>query len=143
MERSLWSGMVKVFLICGVPGSGKTWICKQLTEKFTHVANDDHIGGDYCKEIYRAARSSEKPVLADCPFAERLVRDDLIKRGLDVTPLFIVEAAQTVKKRYEARDGMPIPTNHLTRAMNIGKRADEWRAPKGTSQEILEYLRGI
>lgn len=135
--------MQPVYLICGVPGSGKTWVCSQLTEKYTYVANDDHIGGDHLKEIYRAARSSEKPILADCPFGERLIRDNLINRGLDVTPVFIVEDPQVIKRRYEKRDGVPIPTNHISRAMNIGARADQWRSKKGTSEEILEYLRGL
>lgn len=133
--------MQKVYLVCGVPGSGKTWVCSQLQDRFTYVPNDDYIGGDYVKELYRAARSSEKPILGDCPFAERMVRDKLIGLGIDLVPVFIVEPAQVVKKRYEEREGKPCPTQHLTRAMNIKERAEIWRAPFGTSSEVLDILK--
>lgn len=135
--------MQTIYLICGVPGSGKTWVCNQLTDKFTYIANDDFIGSDPIKEAYRASRSSEKPVLFDCPFGERLVRDNLINKGCQVIPVFVIEDPQTTKKRYESREGKPFPSQHLTRSMSIGARAEQWRAKSGTSEEILQYLRGI
>lgn len=135
--------MKNVYLICGVPGSGKTWVARQLEDKFNYIPNDDFIGKDYIQELFRAARNSDKPVLADCPFGERLVRDELERRGTPVVPVFIVENAQLIKKRYEARDKKPIPSAHITRAINLSKRAEEWRAFYGTSQEVLEHLRAL
>jgi gluconate kinase len=135
--------MQKVYLVCGVPGAGKSWVCNQLTEKFTYVPNDDYIGGDHLKEVYRAARASEKPVLVDCPFAERTVRDNLINNGVDVIPVFIVESPQTVKRRYESREGKPVSQSTLTRAMSIAQRAIQWRAFQGTSEKVLEHLKGV
>lgn len=135
--------MQKVYLVCGVPGSGKTWVCSQLEDKFQYVRNDDHIGGDYPKEVYRAARSSEKPILADCPFGERHVRKLMAELGLEVEPLFIVEKPALIKERYEARDLKPIPQQHITRAINMKARAEEWDAVFGTCQEILAHLREV
>lgn len=140
---SVATNVQKVYLVCGVPGSGKTWACEQLKDKFTYVPNDEHIGGDHLKEVYRAARSSEKPVLADCPFAERIVRETLTNQGLYVIPVFVVEDPQLIKKRYEAREGKPIPTSHLTRALNMQKRAEDWRAFFGTSEEVFQHLRDL
>lgn len=135
--------MQKIYLLCGVPGSGKSWVCEQLQEKFEYIANDDYIGKDYIKELFLRARRSEKPVLADCPFAERKVREELENLKLTVVPYFIVESPQVVKKRYEARDLKPVPSNVVTRSMTIKNRADEWRAPHGTSSEVLELLRSV
>lgn len=136
--------MKPVFLLCGVPGSGKTWVAQKLEDKFNYFENDDYIGrGDFGAELIKESRNSDKPILATCPFAERELRDRLLRNEVEVFPVFIVENPQVIKKRYEAREMRPIPTQHLTRAMNIQKRADEWQAPHGTSSEVLELLRGV
>lgn len=135
--------MKPVYLVCGVPGSGKSWVCEQLKDKFAYVRHDDWIGGDYAAEVAKAARHSGKPVLADCPFAERELRQKISQKGIVVYPVFIVESPQVVQRRYEAREKKPVAKNTLTRAMSIGSRADEWNAPKGTSEEILKMFREL
>ncbi len=133
--------MQPIYLVCGVPGSGKSWVCDQLTHKFHYVRHDDYIQGDYTKGLAYEAKASEKPVIGDCPFGERVLIKDLEDRGLSVTPVFIVEDGQVVRKRYEARDKKPIPPQHITRAINIRHRAEEWRCFYGTSSEVLEHLK--
>lgn len=136
--------MQKIFLLCGVPGSGKTWVAMQLIHKFHYFENDDFIGrGDYGSELIKASRHSERPILATCPFAERELRDRLENSDIKVIPVFIVENAQLIKKRYEARDLKPIPSQHITRAINIKKRAEDWGAFNGTSEEVLKHLEGL
>lgn len=135
--------MQPIYLICGVPGSGKTWVCDQLENDFTYVAHDDHVNKTYPMELFNYSRTSDKPILADCPFAERVLREELIARNLKVIPVFIVEDAQTVKARYEKREQRSIPKNFLTRAQTIGARAAEWKAFRGTSAEVLAHLKGI
>lgn len=135
--------MQKIYLVCGVPGSGKSWVCNQLSEKFEYIANDDFIGKDYLKELFAAARRSEKPILADCPFAERKVREELEAMRLKVIPYFIVESPQVVKQRYEKREGRPVEKNTISRAMSIKGRAEEWNAPHGTSSQVLELLKAV
>lgn len=135
--------MKKVYLVCGVPGSGKSWVCEQLLNRFDYVRHDDYIQGDYTKGIVYAAKRAEKPVLGDCPFGERVLVQELEKHGLEVTPLFIVEDPQLIKKRYEARDKKPFPPQHLTRAISIKNRAREWQAFSGKPEEVLAYLKDV
>ncbi len=130
-----------VTLLCGVPGSGKTWVATALRDKFCYVEHDycdDPVG-----QAWIAANTQAKPVLLDCPFAERKIRDALIDKGLNVTPVFIVEDPATIAHRYASREGKPASKSTLTRSVTIKERAEEWGAKFGTSTEILDYLRGL
>lgn len=136
----------RVFLVCGVPGSGKSWVCEQLKQEYEYVRHDDFIGREpnaFVSSIFNAARSSQKPILADCPFKERQVREELLDRDLRVIPVFIIESPEVVKNRYEAREKKPVSQATLTRAISIRLRATEWNALSGTSGEIFNILKSF
>jgi gluconate kinase len=138
--------MTKVYVLCGVPGSGKTWVCSQLTDKFRFVAHDDDYKSHPDRVIKAALENSgteNRPVLTDCPFAERELRDKLEGAGFRVVPIFIVEPPEVVSGRYLKRTGKPLPQNSLTRAVSILNRAKEWKARHGTSIEIRDYLQNL
>lgn len=128
-----------LYLLCGVPGSGKTWVCRQLEDAFNWVPHDDHLD-DLIPALVSALRQSDKPLITECPFAERHLREKLEYHGFDVRPVFIVEDPETVRRRYFERERKPIGKASLTRAATILNRAKEWDAPYGTSAEVLKYL---
>lgn len=134
-----------VLLLCGVPGSGKTWVMRQLAHKFALVHNDDYIGygHEHKASVVSLVADMDKPVLVDCPFGERPFRDCLESHGLEVYPFFIVEEPWVIQERYEAREGKPVSKATLTRAETILERAAEWNVPRGTSEEILAHLREL
>lgn len=99
--------------------------------------------GGYSDALNCITRNSSGPVLADCPFAERKLRDELGRMNIRVIPFFIVEEPRVIASRYQDREGKPIARQHLTRAMSIQDRADEWEAPSGTSEEILKILKEL
>ena len=134
-----------VLLLCGVPGSGKTWVMSQLGDKYAIVHNDDYIGygHEHRASVVSLCADGDRPVLVDCPFGERPFREALENCGLEVYPFFIVEEPHVVAERYEAREGEPVSKATLTRAETIIERAAEWNVPRGTSQEILEHLREL
>lgn len=132
----------KVILVCGVSGSGKTWICEQLKHKFEYVPHDQYYD-DIVPVIVNIALGSNKPIITEVPFAERPLRDALQSLGFDIFPVFVIEDAEVVSQRYLAREGKPIQKSAYTRASTIIKRAEEWGSPHGTSQEVLEYLQGL
>lgn len=129
-----------IYLLCGVPGSGKTWVASQLRSQYRYVPHDDHIDGNLIQELRKAAKG-DKPVLTECPFGERVLRAKLELMGLQVKAVFIVEDARVVSKRYFSDRGRLLPKSSWTRAGSIVERAKEWKAPYGTSSEILAYLR--
>jgi hypothetical protein len=134
--------MERVILVCGVSGSGKTWVCRQLTHKFNYVSHDDHRE-HVAEVIAHHAKTSDRPIIADCPFGERLLKEDLEGRGITVIPYFVIEPPEKVARRYREREGKPLPKSAYTRAITITQRADEWNAPRGTSEELLTLLNAL
>jgi uridine kinase len=130
-----------VHMVCGVPGSGKSWVCEQLTEKFTYVRHDDFIKAerDLLAAIISAA-TKDKPVLMDCPFGERELKQKIEALGLKVKPWFIVEPTEIVKSRYLKRTGKALPQASVTRSASIINRANEWQAVRGPSSDIFRAL---
>ncbi len=155
--------MKPVYLVIGVSGSGKSWACRQVRDKFTYVPHDrcwihptaqpeDSIdpkwGPPGSKSVHievlsKVVRTADKPVLTECPFAERKLRQDLENDGIQVIPIFVIEPPETVKQRYEAREGNPIPKAALTRATTLIERAREWGGFHGTSAQVAEHLKGL
>ena len=68
----------KLYLICGVSGSGKTWVCKQLTNKYNYVPHDLNFANIY-QAISIAAQKSKNPIITECPFGERIQMEGLKK----------------------------------------------------------------
>ena len=134
--------MQEIYLVCGVPGSGKTWVCRQLAHKAYYIPHDLHYR-DHAHALLKASRTSIKPIITEVPFAERVLRETLEKHGITVKPIFVIEDVQTIADRYEAREGKKIPKNNITRAKSIIDRAKEWNAFMGKSEEVLKHLDSI
>jgi predicted kinase len=142
----------KVTIIVGTPGSGKTWVANQIRDTHTVVDHDSNNGLDaqaYAQAI--AARVNarvlaarlplDKPVVAEAPFSLSKLQEALSRQGIASEAVFITEQAQTVKQRYEAREGKPIPAGYEKRIETFKKRATEQGATTGTAKEVLDYLR--
>ena len=131
-----------IYMICGVPGSGKTWVCKQLEDSYEYIAHDDYIDD---KELYfrmlESADADDVPVITECPFKERPMRERLESMRCKVKPVFIVEDPEVIEARYRRREsGKALPKSSVIRASTIRNRAEEWKAPFGTSEWVLNYL---
>ena len=144
--------MKPIYLLCGVSGSGKSWVCQQLKSKFTYVAHDQFFVGErihhaqgqrkYIASLIAAA-AGDKPVITECPFAERQLKEQLERAGLKVIPYFVIEPTDVVRTRFRAREGQEPSQNVLTRSVTIRKRAEEWKAPSGTSTAIRDMLQKV
>jgi len=137
-----------IYLLCGVPGSGKTWVIDQLFNcrppiGFTSIEHDSVSR----EQLLSLAKSLYPPthmkrnVIIDCPFDERSLRSELEHLNLKVTPLFIVEHPKVIEARYFKREGKRPSQSILTRAETIMNKVREWNAFYGTSQEVLDFLR--
>ena len=130
-----------VYLICGVPGSGKTWVCESLKGLATYVPIDRYHESALMPTLEKTSNASDTSIVLDCPFGERLLRGRLEAAGFTVRPFFIVEPVHVVQERYYQREGRYLGKAHVTRATTILDRALEWQAPYGTSEEILCLLK--
>lgn len=138
-----------IYLMIGVPGSGKSWVADQIKDKFDYVHHDGFIGhinqpGVYVKEILKVWKEATRPLLTEAPFSVSQIKDPLEKAGARVIPVIIVEDKKVLAERYEKdpkRDGKAIPKGHLTRMDTYLSRAKEYNAFVGNSSEVLEYLK--
>lgn len=136
---------VAVYLVIGVPASGKSWVCEQLTAQFEYVPHDAHIGAktnnDYIAAIVRAHKVATKPLLIETPFSVSQIKEPLEAHGYIVKSVFIIEDDKTLEERYKVRERKPIPLGHLTRQRTYKDRALTTQAFYGTSDAVLAYLK--
>lgn len=128
----------KIYLIVGVPGSGKTWVCKQLSDVFDYIPQDKYIGKKLAYHL--AIKSAKRTVVTDVPFGEAARKLELEKLGFEVIPIFIIEQRSVVASRYRARERKALDPSSLARASTLVNRARQWRAFHGTSKQVLDHL---
>lgn len=133
----------EVFAVVGCPGSGKTWVCEKLRDKFKYIAHDDHIspGANYVNAILSKVAESS-PILIEIPFSISQIKEPLERAGVRLTTLFILEDDRVISDRYFKRTGKSIPKGHLTRQRTYAQRAIESNSFTGTAHEVLEHLKG-
>ena len=135
-------GTVKqIYMVIGCPGSGKSWVCTRLIAEYQYVRHDSFIGADYVAEIVRQAKTATKPLLIETPFSVSQIKDPLELQEFRVTPVFIIEQPDVVRQRYRTREGKDIPAGHLSRQATYEQRARAWQAFRGTSDQVLAYLK--
>lgn len=151
-------------MLAGVSGSGKSWVCRQLKDKFNYVPHDvcwshpiakpDLSAKDpqwgpkgsvsiHPEVVAMMAKASKKPIITEVPFAERELKSKLEDEGIKVIPVFVIEDPRTIKSRYQDREGKALPKSALSRAISIVERAKEWGGFYGTSTEVLNHLKGL
>ena len=137
--------MQPIYLVAGSPGSGKSWVCEQLTDIFHYIPHDDYINKErsYHDTLKLMAKSGNKPVLTETPFSVSTIKEKLERSGFPVITVFIVEPPEVLAKRYQQRKGEEIPKGHLTRQETYKSRSKEWRCFCGTSSEVLTQLKTI
>jgi len=130
--------MKPIYLVCGVPCSGKTWVCSQLTDKFNYIPHDNYTVETYSTVLLNAAQTSDKPIIAEAPFRVSILLNELRQKGLTVHEYYIVEDLNIVTQRYLQRTGKPYPKAFVT---NWKKYAQ--REPRFASVHLLHYLRSL
>lgn len=137
----------EIYLLVGVPGSGKTWITNQVGHKFHFIHHDGFIylkqPGAYLRAILEQAPTAQKPILIEAPFSIRETMEPLQAAGYNVKPVFILEEPEVVTLRYLKREGKMIPKGHLTRMKTYADRARGSGGFAGTSEQVLRHLEGI
>lgn len=136
-----------IYLVIGVPGSGKSYCCEKVADKFEYVHHDGFIflkqPGAYVRAVLDAAAKATKPLLIEAPFSISETVNPIVAAGYEVRHVFIIEPREVVAMRYLRREGKHIPKGHLTRMDTYAERAKAMATFAGTSSEVLEYLKSI
>ncbi len=139
--------MQTVYLLVGVPGSGKTWVLDRLPpDKFTIIRNDDFIDcmPEHTPAIVNASRAGGRPVICDVPFSMSMVTVPLGDAGVPMKAVYLIEDVNHLLLRWhERKTKQSAQDGHLTRQQTYQLRAMTSDAPCGTSDEMLEYLSRI
>jgi hypothetical protein len=139
-------GSRTVDLIVGCPGSGKTWVTERLKDSHQLVHHDAYAGMTgkrYVNAIKAAAASATKPILAEAPFSVSQIRRPLEAAGYDVRTVTIQEKRDVIAKRYQSREGKPIPQGHLTRQDTYREMAERSGGFVGTNKQVLSHLKRL
>lgn len=128
-----------IHMICGVPGSGKTWVATQLNQ-FDYIAHDNHPVATYHSALIRAANTSTRPILAEAPFRISVLIDQIRAAGIKVVTYYITDDESKIKLQYEQRDHKPFPKQHTTNLHKYNQRAWDY---KGYPAQILEILKQV
>lgn len=128
-----------IHLLCGVPGSGKTWVATQLS-KFNWVPHDDHDVDKYHNEIIREAKRSDKPILAEAPFRISTLIGQLKNAGFKVKTYYVTAPEKVVRDRYQKRSKKPFPKQHATNLRRYDSK--KWDV-RGTSTQIFDELKKV
>lgn len=133
-----------ITLLVGVPGVGKSYVCSRLIDKYDYVSHDRFMKrhDEYVAEILSRAKQSEF-VLCEAPFSMSETVGPLEASGHTVRPVFIIEEPVILAARYMKDRAKPIPKGHLTRQDTYLKRAIAGGHFFGTSEQVLEHLRGV
>lgn len=132
-----------MYLVVGVPGSGKSWVTSQLREGYEVVPHDDHIGNHYGKVLEQKYKVGERNILGELPFSISETKEYLEGKKVPLDIVFILEKEPVLKRRYWERDGKEIPQGHLTRQKTYTQRALQYKSVSGSSDKILNYLKTL
>lgn len=142
---------IKIYLIAGVPCSGKTWVFEQLAKnktlqgKYEHLAHDDYIGKDYVGSIkekcIRLCSSSKSPrvVIIETPFSPTKLGTPLKTEGLQVEEVYLTPGERILRGNNENR-GRRLKEKELKQNQTFLKRAQENNCFHGDALSVMIYL---
>lgn len=133
----------EIYLLIGVPASGKSWVCERAKAKYSYISHDAFIGAqeEYLKMIMEEAAAGSKPVLIETPFSMSKIMDPLTKHGHRVTPIFLIEEETKLNARWEQRGtDLKSQKGHRTRQDTFISRANEGDFFIGNSLAVLNHL---
>lgn len=134
-----------VYILVGVPSSGKTWVSSQLAHVANVIEHDDfREPGSYLRALlttWNKGKSDSRSIIANTPFGLSELMRSLHENGVKVEPVFVIENEQVLKDRYLEREGKSIASGHLTRQHTYRRRATELGSFVGTSNEVLKHLK--
>lgn len=151
-----------VYMLCGLPGSGKTTCAKELEKKGAErLTLDEELFNRFGREFpserydeYETTTKSElrevlkthvaenRPVVLDYGFWKKSARDEykelITNFGGEWKLLYLKAPIGVLKKRLAARNTQAPDKNHRISEELLEKFVGEFEAPEGEGEEIIE-----
>jgi hypothetical protein len=130
-----------VHIICGVPGSGKSWAIRQAdTSHYHHIPHPQGARPEqHAARLAAAAHASNKPILTEAPYAVRALQQHLSRAGVPSKTYHVDTPLHRAQAQYEAREnGKPYPAMHANNHRRYHERTT-WDH-RGSAEAIARML---
>lgn len=127
-----------LFIVCGVSGSGKSWVCNQLKDISYYVSYDEIPREQHYYEFIEGSKTN-LPILYD-PFRSPTTILRRYSTQFNTRLIVIDEPLDTIVSRIKQRGGKP----NIDSLEKIRGKIPRWRQYaefSGTSDQVLEYLK--
>lgn len=119
-----------VYLVCGVAGSGKTWVCKQLEHMIHYVPYDEQ----------GVVVPTQEFELHDRTVHISTTIERWRAQGIAVVPVFVMGDFITVKSQLISRGGQ-VTVGLYKRWRRMQQLANRYSYFTGSSREVLRFLK--
>jgi group I intron endonuclease len=127
-----------VYMVCGLSGSGKSWVCNQLSNMCNYVSFDNTSKDKHIELLIEAGKAGKTSLYDPTIGVSSFIKHNSDK--FDIRPTFIIELKNIISARLEARGGM-WREGMDNRLKSMDKRTIRYGVFHGTSQEVLDYLK--
>jgi len=132
------SSKIKLYIVCGPCGSGKSWVCNQISDNLKYISYDSVPKEEHYYEFVEAAKAG-MDIIYD-PLRKPTTIMNRYKDEFDIKLCVIDEDLNTIVSRIKNRNGKPNIQN-IKKALNKVPRWKKHASFTGTSSEVLKYLK--
>lgn len=128
---------MRLFILIGAPGVGKTWICNKMSNDFNIISSDRLRNG--IDAAVDQALLGEKPVLVDIPFRIKAFIERWRDKVPDAVVIALVEDRETHEQRLRLRGG-EFDATIIKRVKRIDSLSKRYANIIGDSDHVLKRL---
>ena len=128
---------MRLFILIGAPGVGKTWICNKLSKDFNIISSDRLRNG--IDAAVDQALLGEKPVLVDIPFRIKAFIERWRQKVPDAVVIALVEDRETHEQRLKSRGG-EFDATILKRVKRVNSLSKQYANIIGNTDQILNQM---
>jgi dephospho-CoA kinase len=131
---------MRLIILIGPPGIGKTWVCNKLENK-CFIASHDKFKSKLDEEIQRALEE-ETTIVVDIPFKIKAFIERWKEKIPDTTVIALVEPEEVHRERIAMRGGKfnETITRRIKRVASIAKRYADFVVSTEEALSIIEDM---
>jgi len=128
-----------IYIVSGISGAGKSWVCNQLKDKFNYISYDENNKKDHLDLL--KSSPIDKITLYDLNIkTSTFIRNN--HKDFNIHMVVILGDFLKVKEQLVSRGGS-VTVGTYRRWNIMQKRAEEYGDFSGSSSEVLKYLKKL